>query len=219
MALYLEICYARLGERDVDALGLVVGIQVACNAIVASSICTVRGDVDLDEGVVFHTKILLGRHTHRCVGWKHHDAIVVATYANLVFGTDHAQRLLATDLAFLDSELLVAIIEHCAYGRHDYLLTSGHVGSAAHDLQRFCIWSYSCGCDMQVVRVWVIHASDDFTYYQSFQTTFDGLYLLYFAYFQTNGSQDVCYLLCAVIERDVTFEPIIRYIHNVFILF
>ena len=151
MALYLEICYARLGERDVDALGLVIRIQVACNAIVARSICTVRGNVDLDEGVVFHTKILLGRHAHRCVGREYHDAIVVATHANLIFGTDHAQRLLATDLATFDSELLIAIVEHGTYGSNDDLLPCSHVRSAAHDLQRFCIRSYAGGSDMQVV--------------------------------------------------------------------
>ena len=73
------------------AFSLIICIQVTCHAIVAGAISAVRGNIHLNEGIIFHAKILLGRHTDWGICWQYHDAVVATAYANLIFGTDHTE--------------------------------------------------------------------------------------------------------------------------------
>lgn len=71
--------------------------------------------------------------------------------ADFVLGADHAERLYAAELRFLDGEalLLPCGVEGCADGGHDYGLAGGYVGGAADNLQR----SLGPGVDLADVHV------------------------------------------------------------------
>ena len=62
------------------------------------------------------------------------DAVVRGTDANLVLGTNHAQRLDATQLRLLDDKLLVTIIEHTTQICHNDLLSCSYIRSTTHYL-------------------------------------------------------------------------------------
>ena len=60
----------------------------------------------------------------------------------------------------------------------------------------------------------MLDAGQHMANYQTLQSTTDGLNLFYCPHLQTDGGKDGCHFLCIVRQRDVTFKPIVRYIHN-----
>ena len=183
IAIHFKRLYRRFGKSNILTMCLIIRIQVTRNTIVASTIRTVRSNIYLNERIILYTKILFSRHTHRSIRWQDHDAIMARTHTYLVFCTDHTQWLFATDLAFLDSKFLLAIIEDSTHRSHNDLLTRSHIRCTTYDLQGFCIGSNTSSSDMQVVRIRVIYTSDNLTYDQTLKTTFDGLNFFYFTYF------------------------------------
>ena len=109
-------------------------IEVAGYSIVGAGIGTVGGDVHLDDIVALQVVILCCGRTDGGVGRQHYDAAVVIAHANLVLGAYHAKALHAAQLATLDGETLVAIIEHSTQGSDDDLLTGSHIGRTADNL-------------------------------------------------------------------------------------
>ena len=103
---------------------------------------------------------------------------MAVAHADLVLGTDHAERLLAAHLGALDGELLVTVIEFGADGGHDDLLPSGNVGGSAHDLHGGVAVAQIHGGDVQVVAVGMVDAGDYLSHNQAAQAALDGFYLL-----------------------------------------
>ena len=126
---------------------LVISVQVACYAVVRSGVGAVRGDVHLDDRVVLHLVILASGHTYRRVSRKDDDACVVGTYAYLVFCANHTERVLAPELAFLDRETLVAVIEHGADSGYDDFLSSRYVRRTTNNRKGFALADIN-GCEM-----------------------------------------------------------------------
>ena len=87
-------------------------IEVASNTPMTKSICTVGCNIDLYEPVTLQMIIFCCRLTYRSILWQYDDAVVRGTYTNLIFGTNHAQTLHATQLTSLDGKALIAIVKH-----------------------------------------------------------------------------------------------------------
>ena len=139
---------------------------------------------------------------HGCVGGQDDDAVVARTDANFVFGADHAERLLAAYLAFLDYKLLVAVIELRADHGHDNHLSSRHIGRATDDLQRLVV-AHIDRSQVQMVRIGVRRAGQHATRHESRQSTADGLHRLYAARFESDGCQRRRHLVRRQVERQI----------------
>ena len=211
-------------EREVHAVCLIIGVQVARDAEMAGSVRAVGRDVHLDEVVALHVVVLRCGDAHGCIGGQFDDAVVAGADAYLVFRAQHAEGLDAADLGFLDGERVVAAVEDRAERGHDDVQSLAAVGCAADDLQRVLRRSgfgLSCAVggldghcgDMQVVGVGMLHACEHLAGDESLQTAFDCLYFLYCTYFQTNGSQVFSYFFCAFLQVQIALQPFVRYIH------
>ena len=134
--------------------------------------------------------------------------------AQLVLGTEHAQRLDAADLRPLDLELLLAAIgvEHRADRRAERLHSGPAVRSAADDLQRLARADIHRG-NVQVVRIGMVRAGFHLGHDDTLQPAADGLDLLETLDFEADVREDADDLLGRKIGREVAFEPIIRNVH------
>ena len=90
------------------------GIEVAGNTPMTQCISTVCRDVHLDEPVALQMIIFCGRLTNRSILRQYDDTRVVGTNTDLVLCTYHTTGIHATQLGFLDDELLVTVIQHAA---------------------------------------------------------------------------------------------------------
>ena len=215
-----EAALIRAGKGNIIlTVCLIVSIQVTCYTVMRDSIRTVRRDIHLDERIVLQMKILAGRHAYRCILGQNHDSRMVGAYTYLIFCTYHTPRLFTTDLAFLDGERLLAAIEHCTDSSHNNLLSGCHVRCTTDYLH----WAIRCAeidsGDMQVIGIGVLYTCQHMTDHQAFQSATDRLYLFNSTHLQTYGGKDGCYFLGIVGQRDVAFEPIVRNIHVVLLLF
>ena len=141
---------------------------------------------------------------------------MACAHANLILGTNHAQRFLAADFAALDGEFLVAVVELGAHGGHNHFLTGGHIGCAAHNLhRRVAVAQVNCG-DVQVVAVGVLHASQHVAHYESTQSATNGLDALQRAHFKAQRRQRLTHLVGSEVGVDVTPQPFVRNIHKLF---
>ena len=75
---------------------------------------------------------------------------MIVSYTYLIFCTNHTVALNAAQLALLDSETLVAIVEFCAERCNDYLLTGSNVCSTAYNLHRLSLADVY-GCYVHVI--------------------------------------------------------------------
>ena len=73
---------------------------------------------------------------HRGVFRQDHNAAVVLGEAQFPFGADHAERRRAAQFSLLDHR---AVGQARAHQGHGHLLTGGHVGRAADDIQQFAL--------------------------------------------------------------------------------
>ena len=181
---------------------LEVGGQVAGHAVVRRCIDAVRRDVDLQHVVRLDLIVFRRGQAHGRVSGQDNDAVVARTDADLIFGADHAERLLAAYLAFLDYKLLVAVIELCADHGHDDHLSGRHIGRATDDLQRL-VAAHIDRSQVQMVRIGVRRAGQHATRHESRQSTADGLHRLYAARFESDGCQRRRHLVRRQVERQI----------------
>ena len=189
-------------ERYGSAPLLEVGGQVAGHAVVRRCIDAVRRDVDLQHVVRLDLIVFRRGQAHGRVSGQDDDAVVARTDADLIFGADHAERLLAAYLAFLDYKLLVAVIELCADHGHDNHLSGRHVRCATDDLQRF-VAAHIDRSQVQMIRIGVRRAGQHATRHESCQSTADGLHRLYAARFESDGRQRRRHLVRRQVERQI----------------
>ena len=189
-------------QRNGCAPLLEVGGQVAGHAVVRRCIDAVRRDVDLQHVVRLDLIVFRRGQAHGRVSGQDNDAVVARTDADLIFGADHAERLLAAYLAFLDYKLLVAVIELCADHGHDDHLSGRHIGRATDDLQRL-VAAHIDRSQVQMVRIGVRRAGQHATRHESRQSTADGLHRLYAARFESDGCQRRRHLVRRQVERQI----------------
>ena len=85
-----EAALVGTGEDDIILpVRPVVGIEVACHAVVRDSVRTVRRDIHLDERVVLQMEVLACRQTYRRILRQHYDTCMIRTDTYLVLGTNH----------------------------------------------------------------------------------------------------------------------------------
>ena len=138
-------------------MALVVRVQITRYAVMGRGVGAVRSDIHFDGRVILHVVILAGGHAYRSVRRQHDDTCVVGSYADLVFGTNHTERVLAAQLAFLNGKTLVAVIEHGADGGDNHFLSRRYVGRTANNLQGLSLADIH-GCQMQMVGIRVGNA-------------------------------------------------------------
>ena len=131
MVVYGKFARHRIVQGGLIAVLLQPCIQVAGDTPVRQGIGTVGSDVYLDEPVALQMVILCGRSAYHSVVREHDDARMRAAYANLVLGTNHAQRLHTTQLRLLDYKLLVTVVEHATQIGYNHLLAGCYVGRSA----------------------------------------------------------------------------------------
>ena len=120
---------------------------------------TVRRQADLEQVVVLQLEIVAGRRTGRHVLRQHDNSVVGRADAYFVLGAEHAQRLDAAYLAFLDFEsvLLSRGIKRRIDRRDDHFLSGGHVRGAADDLSRRAVAQIDRR-DMQLIGIGMLLA-------------------------------------------------------------
>ena len=187
-------------------------VEVAGYAPVAACISTVGGNIHLYQVVALQVVVLLGRYAHGGVLGQHDDTVVAGANAYLVLGTDHAQTFHTAQLAALDNELLVAIVQFGAHYGNNHLLSGRHIGSTAHNLQG-SILSHIYGADMHVVAIGMLFASEHLACPQAFQSSLYALNFLHTAYLQTYAGQCFCHLFGREVYVYVFTKPFIGYIH------
>ena len=201
---FLVVHHKVVGRRAMERCGVAVlhepGIEVARHTIVAAGVRPVGGDIHLNHIVALDMVILGGGYAHGGVGGQHNDTAVVLSYANLVLGTYHAQALHTAQLAPLDGEALVAVIELGAHHGRYHFLAGSHIGGATHYLERLFL-SHVHSAHMHVVAVGMGFAGEHLCRPQAFKPALDRLHLLHTAHFQTDAGEGIGHFLCA--ERGV----------------
>ena len=124
--------------------------------------------------------------------------------ADFIFCANHTVRFHTTKLALLDDKLLVSIIEFCAESGNNHFLTSCNVWCSTHDLLHMS-FAFIHGAHMHVVTIGMRLTSEYLTYYQSFESTLDGLHFFNCVNFQTHAGEGICHFLRCHIEVNVFF--------------
>ena len=221
--LHLQIVVVHRKGRDVGPLHLSLLAaaaqprrQVARHADMRSGIHAVGGQADLDQVVVLDVQELLGAHAHGGVGRKFDDALVRRADAQLVLGTQHAERLHAADLRAFDLELLVAAVgvEHRTDLGAEGLQPRTAVGGAADDPQRFALADVDRR-HVQMVRIGMHLARQHLADNNSRKASLDGFDLLEALDLQADLRKHLGDLLGRKVRREVAFEPVVRNIHIV----
>ncbi|MNV44526.1 hypothetical protein D3C71_1362900 [compost metagenome] len=143
----------RTADRDV-----VQGADIARQTGQGQAVAAVRGQADLDAGVV-QAQVLANVLAYRSVASQFKQAVVF--FADLQFGgrAEHAERLDTAQLGFLDLE--VAWQFGADHGERDLDAWAG-VRGAAHDLEGFLAVAYLAHA--QLVGVRVLFGGEDFAH-------------------------------------------------------
>ncbi len=165
--------------------------------------------------VVLDVEVVAGGHADRRVGGQLHYTRVVGTYAQLILGAQHAERLHAADLAALDLELLVAAVgvEHRAHRGAQHFEPLAAVGRAAHDVERRLAAHVDRGY-VQVIRVGMVLARENLADDHARESAADGLYLAEILHLETYVGEDRGDLFGRQVGVDILFQPVERYLHD-----
>ena len=145
----------------------------------------------------------------RCV--QHDNPVMRGPHADFVFGAKHPERFDSAYLRFLDFEtfFLADGIEHGSDLREDHFLSGGHVGGAAHDLQRLGTVADGYGGHVQVVGVGMLGAGQHLGDDKPLQSATDALHFLDPFDLQPRGSQYLGGLPGGQIGLDIIFQPVV----------
>ena len=157
-------------------------------------------------------EIFGGGSARNGLGVENHNAVVGCAQANLVLGTNHSLGGLTAQLGFLDGERLVALIKGGADGGHHHLLASGHVGGAAHDVERLLPAHVHRG-HVQMIGVGMGLAGKHFANDQALQPATHGLERLRSFNLQSTIRQVNTGFLGRQIECQQFFQPFVRNLH------
>ena len=184
------------------------GIEVTGHTVMAQRIRTVGRDVYVDQPVAVQMIILGGRLSDRCILRQYDDAVMARTDADFILGTDHTEALHTTQLALLDGEFLVAVIEHAAQISHNDFLSCSHIRCTTHNLLRFALAEVD-GCHVEMVRVGLRLTGQHFADKESFQSSPYCFHLVQCINLKSRRRQCVCRLLWGQVKIDVFLKPFI----------
>ena len=199
-------------QLGLDALPAQPCRQIARHAVMRGGIDAVGGNIDFEYIIAFEVVVFFGGGARAGGVGQDDDAVVRGADAYFVFGANHAETLGAAYFRFLDSETLVAGVEHRAYGGNDDVLSGGDVGGAADYLHGLPVAQIDGG-DVQVVGIGVVDAGKHFAYDQPFEPAAYGLHLFDAAGFKTYGGEGCRRFFGGERQMQVFFQPIIRNIH------
>ena len=205
-----ELINRRPSQLDLLAVSCQICRQVARYADVRRCVDTVGGQTDTNQIVVLDIEILLSRHTYGGVGRQLLDTIVVGANAQLIVGTQHTERLDATNFTLLDFESLgfAHRVEHRTDSCTEHLQACTHVGGTANDIERLACTDIDRRY-VQVVRIGVIDAGQHLADNHTCQTATNGFDLLELFDFETYICQNFSDLLSREIGFQIIFQPIV----------
>ena len=212
---HLELLNAGKVEGSLAALRAQVGSQVACYAIVGSSVDTVGSKADSQQVVVLQAEVLHCGGAGDCILVELHNTLVAATDTKLILGTQHTERLNTTNLATFDFEHLVATggVQLCANSGTHNLQTLAAVGSATDNIEGLA-GAHIHGGDVEVVRIGVILAGENLTNNHTTKTALYCFDFLEVLNFQTDVGENYRCLLGCNVAFQIVFKPIIRNVHS-----
>lgn len=137
---------------------VIQGADFTGQASQGQAVATVRGQVDLDAGVV-QIQVLTDVLANRCIGSQLQQTVVFFTDLQLGSRAQHAVGLNATQLGFLDLE--VARQFGTDHGKRDFQ-TWANVGCATHDLEGLA--TVADLADTQLVGIRVLFGAQHLAY-------------------------------------------------------
>ena len=146
------------------------------------------------------TQEILGRGARHCIIGKNHNAVVIMAYAKLILCAEHSKGLHTANLRFLHLKFCaVREGKFCANSGQHHLFARSHIWRAAYNLQQLrsaCIHL----CNVQVVRIRMLHALHNLCNNYTCQTTWNLLNLLAGLNLQANSSKNMLQLLRREVE-------------------
>ena len=185
----------------------------------AARICTVGGDIHFDYEIALDMVVLGCGDAHGSVFGQHDDAVVVVAHAYLVLCTNHAVALHTAQLALLDGEALVAVVELGAHHGHYHLLSGSHIRCSAHYLDGLALACIHTA-DVHVVAVGVRLTCEHVCCPQAFQSALDRLHFFHTIHFQAHACECIGHLIGIEGGVNILAQPFVRYIHiTLYIIF
>ena len=186
-------------------------IEVAGDADVRRCIHAVGCDLILDHGFGLEVQVVLGGSADDGIGLEHHDAGMVFADAELVSRADHAERLNAADLGFLDLEIAG---KDGAEGGEKDLLAGGDIGSTADHGDRLAVTGVHLR-DVQVIGVRMRFAFEHFGHHYAGETSGDLFLFFDRIHLDAYRGDGIRHLGGSEIELKIVLEPIVRQLHIV----
>ena len=136
VVIYCKSLNRRFAQLAFNTICRQIGCQVASHTIVRHCVCAVGGKTDTDAVVLLDVEVLFGGSSGNSLGGQNHNAVVTFADTEFILGTQHTERLYATDFALFDFETfgLADGVENGTDGCAHHLLAGCHVGRAAYDL-------------------------------------------------------------------------------------
>ena len=184
------------------------GIEVTGHTVMAQRIGTVGRNVYVDQPVAVQMIILGGRLSDRCILRQYDNAVMACADTDFILSTDHTEALHTTQLALLDGEFLVVVIEHAAQISHNDFLSCSHIRCATHNLLRFAL-SEVDGCHVEMVRVGVRLTGQHFADEEPFQSSPYCFHLVQCIHLKSRGGQRIRCLLRGQVKIDVFLKPFV----------
>jgi hypothetical protein len=127
-----------------------------------------------------------------------------------IFGTDHSLTGFSSDLCFLNQERRsIGGMHGGPYRSYDYTLTSCDIRSATYNVEYF--GAASCdGGYAELIGIGVPGASQDFAYYEAFETSFDCFRLLHGFYLKAYGCKYPAEFVHFHVFGEIVEQPVVR---------
>ena len=204
-----KFLHGRERELALDAVMHQVSIQVAGNSPVRSRIDPVGSNLVFDDRLALQSKIFLCRSSYHRVLRQHHNAVVTASYAELVLRANHSEALDSADLGLFDFEFAR---KDCPQSGEEHLLTSGDVGRTADDLKRFGASVIDLG-NVQVVAVGMHLALQHLCDHNPGKAAGNGFAFLNTVNFNADGGHSICNPVNVETAFQIVLEPIVTELH------
>ena len=194
------------GAHPVDGAVHQSGPQVAGHPPMPHGIVAVGRQANFNDVVSFQADELRQGLSHLCSVIKHEDAVVACPKAQFVFGTNHAQRHLASDFSFLDFEgVTFRGVKRASHRGHGNLLSFGHIARTTHDVKHV-------GSDVHLatpkaVCIGVRCDGGDMAHDNSRESAWHVFDVFHALHFEACGRQDLGRLFDGNVKRKQLLDP------------
>ena len=142
----------------------------------------VRSKPYLHQGIGLKAEILLCRSTHNSLSRKNHNSIMRCSYSQFILCTNHPCTLHSPYLCSLKLHLLSrGKSKSSTHLCHQYLLSFGHIGCSANNLEKFGLTCIHL-CKAQLICIRMLSTLHNLTHYHSVKRSrnlFHTLHCLY----------------------------------------